>query len=100
MPPPGPDPDAGAEAELARLLRRLRSLSPRAWAAGERRAAVAELAADLVALDPQAAGRPLPEIADHAWADALTVLGADALAAGADPERVLAAVRRTLERTR
>jgi hypothetical protein len=63
-------------ADLDRLVRRLRAFSPEAVAA--RRGPISEL---LVALaDLTAPGRHLPDLPDHALADAIAVLGHDALA--------------------
>jgi hypothetical protein len=69
-----------AEAELERLVRRLRSLSAAAWR--ERRPpvllALGRLA-QLTALTEQRKLPVLPELADHALADAVAVIGGDVL---------------------
>jgi hypothetical protein len=70
-----------AGADLDRLVRRLRGLSARAWQAAGRRAAVFRLLEQLAAIT--APGHTLPELPDYALADAVAVLGHDALA---DPE--------------
>jgi hypothetical protein len=81
-----------ARDELARLVRRLRNLSPTAWTA--RRApvllALSRLAA-VGALAEQRAMPELPEIADHALADAMAVIGSDVIfvLAGAPPDNSL-----------
>lgn len=69
-----------ASGELARLVRRLRSLSPQAWTS--RRARVQAALARLAELAGKAEGRqvpPLPSVADHALADAAAVVGGDGL---------------------
>jgi hypothetical protein len=75
---------ARAAADLDRLVRRLRALSARAWRDPARRAAVDELVRDLAALT--APERPPPAVPTHALGDAVAVLGADALDAGATAE--------------
>jgi hypothetical protein len=68
--------------ELAELVRRLRSLSPQAWT--PRRAGVQAAVARLAELVGRAEGHPtgpLPAIPDHALADALAVIGGDAIVA-------------------
>jgi hypothetical protein len=90
-------------AEVDQLVRRLRGLSPRAWATGGRRDAVRRLCADLVALGE--AGHVLPDLPDHALGDAVAVLSHEALKFQATQrngrrDEVAAAVRRALEETR
>jgi hypothetical protein len=78
--PRGTQPAASldpAGADLDRLVRRLRSLTSRAWRTGERAAVVRALAEQLAAIGSP--GRQLPEIPQHALADAIAVLGQDAL---------------------
>jgi uncharacterized coiled-coil protein SlyX len=68
--------------DLELLVRRLRSLSPAAWRS--RRTAVEELLAAMERLTAEAEqrpARPVPEVADHALADAVSVLGTDAIVA-------------------
>jgi hypothetical protein len=91
------DVNAGLDAELDRLVRRLRGFSPRAWSAGERRVVVRRLAAGLVALGEP--GHELPEVPDHALGDVIAVLAREAMANGRRDE-VATAVREALERTR
>jgi hypothetical protein len=85
------------ESDLDRLVRRLRGLSPRAWRAPGRRAALDRLAAALVALGEP--GHELPPLPDHALGDVVAVLAAEALQKGRRDE-VAAALRRALEETR
>ena len=70
-----------ATADLAKLVRRLRSLSPRAWV--DRRAPVQAALNGLVALNGKLEGRRLdaPVVADHVFADAVAVIGGDVLKA-------------------
>jgi hypothetical protein len=79
--PPGYDERlARATADLTRLERRLRALSAAAWV--PRRAVVLAILVQLADLSAFADGRErqgLPPIADHAIADALVVLGGDAV---------------------
>ena len=82
--------------DLDRLVRRLRSLTPRGWRAQDRAAVVRRLAADLVAIGGE--GHRLPDLPDHALADVIAVVGADALAKDeAATSKLLAAA---LEETR
>jgi crotonobetainyl-CoA:carnitine CoA-transferase CaiB-like acyl-CoA transferase len=88
-----------ARGELARLVLRLRSLSPAAWR--PRRKSVVIAVARLAELSGEAEQRAvpaLPAIADHAFADAVAVIGGDALAALATrpDEGLLAAVVATM----
>jgi hypothetical protein len=82
--------------ELERLVRRLRSLSPRAWAS--RRDVVRRLLDDLAALS--APGRRVPDLPDHALGDAVAVLGQDALSDPETRERAAHLVRGALDATR
>ena len=78
----GPDT---ARADLNKLVRRLRGYTARTWRSAGRAGAIRQLAVDLAAIS--APGRELPEIADHALADAIAVLGMSALdAEGGAPE--------------
>ena len=88
-------PQMGAGADLDQLVRRLRGLSRRAWS--QRREAVQRLCAELVALGEP--GHDLPDLPDHALADAVAVLAREAQRNGRRDE-VAAAVRRALEETR
>jgi hypothetical protein len=94
---------ADVEADLDRLVRRLRGLSSRAWSSSGRRDVVRRLAADLVALGEP--GHAPPDLPDHALGDAIAVLAREALrfqAAQRNGRRdeVAAAVARALEETR
>ena len=75
-----------ATADLEKLVRRLRSLSPRAWV--DRRAAVREALRDLVVLNGRLEGRRLdaPVVADHVLPDAVAVIGGDVLDALAEAQ--------------
>jgi hypothetical protein len=69
-------------AELTRLIRRLSSLSGRAWS--NRRDPVIALLAALAALDAgleHTEPHAVPELPDHGLADALAVIGGDLLEA-------------------
>jgi hypothetical protein len=71
-----------AGGELARLVLRLRSLSPLAWRT--RRKAVLAALRSLAELSGRAEQRvvpAVPAIADYALADAVAVIGGDAIAA-------------------
>jgi len=109
---PGTDPAGTLRAtgrELERLADRLRTLGPRhaARAATDRRSAAAVLAvrqaldelADVAARAEDRRTPPVPELAAHALADQLLVLGRDALAPDPSRERV-ESVRRVLTRVR
>jgi hypothetical protein len=85
-------------ADLDRLVRRLRALSPRGW---KDRRAPAQAALDgLVALDTQLEERDLesPTVADHVLPDAVALIGGDVLEAIATTENAdaLEAVRRLI----
>lgn len=81
-----------AAADLDKLVRRLRSLSPRAWQ--DRSATVRAALAGLVELSSELEGRALepPEVADHVLPDAVAVIGTDVLttARRADDEAAVA----------
>jgi hypothetical protein len=96
-----------AEAELDRLVRRLRSLSPAAWR--ERRLPVVLGLARLAEVSARAEQRELPalpEIAEHALSDAAVVIGGDAVMAlrtrqdDALLADVIGEIRGILDRTR
>jgi hypothetical protein len=63
--------------DLDLLVRRLRGLSPSGWRARDRAATVRRLVAELAAIGGE--GHPVPDLPEHALADAVAVLGADAL---------------------
>jgi hypothetical protein len=71
--------------ELARLVRRLRGYSPRAWQAAGRAELIRRLAAELVTVG--GAGHRLPDVPDHALPDVIAVVGAEA--AAVDPVATL-----------
>jgi hypothetical protein len=85
--------------ELARLVKRLRSLSPAAWRVRQS-AVVAALhrLAELSALAEGVPARPVPAVADHVLPDAVAVIAGDALASLAErrDEDLVAAVLVTL----
>jgi hypothetical protein len=96
-----------ARGELARLVLRLRSLSPPAWRS--RRKAVVDTIGRLAEMSGRAERRDVPAvpvIAVHALADAVAVIGGDAIAALADsPDEdllteVVTALREALDLTR
>ena len=74
---PAPEPAAAARADLDRLVRRLRGLTARAWRSEGRAETVQRLIVDLAAAG--APGREPPQVPDHARAEAVAVLGHDAL---------------------
>jgi hypothetical protein len=91
------------EALVDQLVRRLRGLSPRAWAGRDRSGAVRRLCADLASLGEP--GHELPDLPDHALGDAVAVLAHEALAhqsaqQNGRRDEVAAAVRRALDETR
>jgi hypothetical protein len=90
------DPNLGVMSELDRLVRRLRGLSARAWQTGGRAEVVRRLAADLAAIG--APGRTLPDLPDHALADVVAVLAADAQ--DVDPHRTAELITAALAATR
>jgi hypothetical protein len=94
-------PQIAVDADLDKLVRRLRTLSRRAW--DQRREPVRRLVADLVALGEP--GHPVPDLPDHALGDAVAVLAHEALTFQATQQNgrrdeVATAVRRALEETR
>ncbi|HVV77062.1 MAG TPA: hypothetical protein VHC43_13610 [Mycobacteriales bacterium] len=84
---------------LERLTRRLRSFSTRSWQT--RRGAAQVLLEGLVALDAELERRALqvPAVADHVFADAITVVGEEVLAGLriAREEALLARAERLVE---
>jgi hypothetical protein len=76
---------AAAAADLARLVRRLRGLSRRAWSRGETEQRIRALAEALVVLGGE--GHQLPaDLPTHSLGDVIAVVGHDALSsAGATP---------------
>src|SRR4051794_26887352 len=98
MPPDSADRDAAA-ADLARLVRRLRNFSRRAWSHGEAEARVRALAEALVAIGGE--GHQLPaELPTHALPDVVAVVGHDALNVEGAAPAVRALLLDTLEATR
>jgi hypothetical protein len=91
-----PDPVATGQSDLDRLVRRLRHLSPREWE--RRRDAVRATLEALAAMT--APGHELPVLPDHALADAVAVLGADALDEPAHAEGAARLLRDALAQTR
>lgn len=94
------------QADLSRLVQRLRGLSSAAWRS--RRTVVDELLAGLEEITAKVEGRsprPIPALADYARADAVAVLGGDAIAAtgergdAADFSGLTAWIQRTLGQT-
>lgn len=100
---PAPGYPARVQRELDRLVARLRHLSPAEWPV--RRGAVLTALSELAALGDALEPHQVPALPDHALADALAVIGGDALDAAqrsADPQRRAAvdeALRRLLEET-
>ena len=78
--------------DLDRLVRRLRTYTPRAWRGERRSESVRDLAKRLAAIG--ADGRELPDLPDYALPDVIAVLGADAL--DADPDRTNELLRTAL----
>jgi hypothetical protein len=98
---------AALEADLARLVRRLRGLSAGAWR--ERRAAVVILLEQLAAASAELENRALPslpEVPNHVFPDALAVIGGDVVnSLNTEPDtacaaRALGDLRVALEATR
>jgi hypothetical protein len=85
------------EDHLDRLVRRLRSFSPRAWRTGGRRETVRRLVDELVALG--GSGRAAPDVREHALGDAVAVLAREAVEAG-EADAVGALLRHALDATR
>jgi hypothetical protein len=103
MTPRRGDPDgptAELEADLGRLVRRLMGLSPSAWPS--RRSAVTDLLNEMERTTARLEGRPpktLPAVPDHVLADAVAVVGGDAVgAAGRERDESMAEVRRFIKR--
>ncbi len=82
--------------DLDRLVRRLRGLTSRGWSERNRRTAIRRLAEELAEIGGE--GHRLPELPDHAMADVIAVLGADA--AAVDLERTAQLVAEALAATR
>jgi hypothetical protein len=75
------------EADLDRLVQRLRGLSPSAWRS--RQDVVDDLLSDLEQVTAnleRRPSRPIPALPDYAKADAVAVLGADAVAGIVDSD--------------
>jgi hypothetical protein len=82
--------------DLDRLVRRLRSYSPRTWRDAGRLERVRRLVGDLVEVG--APGRVAPDLPPHVLPDAVAVLGADAL--DADAARAARVIRTALDELR
>jgi hypothetical protein len=89
---------AAARADLDKLVRRLRGLSPRAWATGGREEHIRALAAALSVIGGE--GHELPRIPTHALADVVAVVGHDALDMQGAAPAVRALLLDALEKTR
>jgi hypothetical protein len=79
------DAIAAVEADLNRLVQRLRGLSPAAWRS--RRDVVADLLTRLEQATAELESRPpkpVPALPDYASANAVAVLGGDAIAAATE----------------
>ena len=98
MPPDSTDRDAAA-ADLARLVRRLRGFSRRAWGHGEAELRVRALVEALVAIGGEGHQLP-PDLPTHALADVLAVVGRDALNVEGAAPAVRALLLDTLDATR
>lgn len=93
------DVHAAAEADLARLVRRLRSFSPRRWSQGDAEERVRALADALVAIGGE--GHRLPAgLPTHALADVVAVVGHDALETEGAAPAVRALLLDALDATR
>jgi hypothetical protein len=66
-----------ARADLDKLVRRLRGYTVRTWRSAGRADRIRRLAIELAAISRP--GQALPEVPDHALADAIAVLGLAAL---------------------
>ena len=90
---------ADAAADLARLVRRLRGFSRRAWSHGETEQRVRALAEALVVIGGE--GHQLPaDLPTHALADVVAVVGHDALNDEEAAPAVRALLFDTLDATR
>jgi hypothetical protein len=93
------DERATAEADLARLVRRLRGFSRRAWNHGGAEQRVRALAEALVTIGSE--GHRLPDdLPTHALADVVAVVGHDALDVEGAAPAVRALLLETLDATR
>ncbi|HET7311932.1 MAG TPA: hypothetical protein VFJ17_11480 [Mycobacteriales bacterium] len=91
--------NAAAEADLARLVRRLRSFSRRRWSQGDVEDRVRALAEALVVIGGE--GHRLPEdLPTHALVDVVAVVGHDALQTEGAAPAVRALLLDALEATR
>jgi hypothetical protein len=72
------DDRAAAEADLARLVRRLRGFSRRAWSHADAETRIRALAEALVAIGGEGHALP-PDLPTHALADVVAVVGRDAM---------------------
>jgi hypothetical protein len=98
MPTGSADRDA-ADADLARLVRRLRGFTPRAWRAGEAEQRVRALAEALATIGGE--GHELPAgLPVHALPDVIAVLGHDALGVEGAAPAVRALLLDALDATR
>ena len=90
---------AAAEADLARLVRRLRGFSRRRWGQGDAEARVRALAEALVTLGGE--GHELPaDLPTHALGDVVAVVGRDALQSEGAAPAVRTLLLDALETTR
>jgi len=95
----GDDERAEAEADLARLVRRLRGFSRRAWSQGGAEQQVRALAEALVVIGGE--GHRLPtDLPTHSLADVVAVVGHDALNVGGAAPAVRTLLLHALEATR
>src|SRR4051812_29364005 len=98
MPPDSADRDAAA-ADLARLVRRLRGFSPRAWRQGDAEERIRALAEALVTIAGE--GHQLPAgLPTHALADVVAVVGNDAVNSEGAAPAVRALLLDALDATR
>jgi hypothetical protein len=90
---------AAAEADLARLVRRLRAFSRRAWSQRDVEQQVRALAQTLVAIGGE--GHQLPtDLPTHSLADVVAVVGHDALSVDGATPAVRALLLGALDATR
>jgi hypothetical protein len=90
---------SAAAADLARLVRRLRDLSRRAWSQGETEQRIRALAEALVVLSGE--GHQLPaDLPTHSLGDVIAVVGHDALNVDGAAAAVHALVLDALDATR